>query len=88
MSKHPGLISARLAGLKPHSSDGHPTVAAMPNGVEVASPWNTHSSVPSSLRTTLGAWSRHFAGTWFSNMSGGSTMWSSMLTRIISSICM
>ena len=27
-------------------------------------------------------------GTWFSYMSGGSIMWSSMLTRIMSSICM
>ena len=74
--------------MKPHSSFGQPTVAAMPNGVEVFSPWNTHSSTPCSLRTTLGTSSFHFAGTWFSYMSGGSIMWSSMLTRIMSSICM
>ena len=43
---------------------------------------------PASLRTTFGTWSSHFAGTWFSYMSGGSIMWSSMLTRIMSSICM
>ena len=60
----------------------------MPNGVEVAWPWNSHSSTPRSLRTTFGTASFHFAGTWFSYMSGGSTMWSSMLTRIMSSICM
>src|SRR5438552_16924684 len=34
----------------------------------------------------LGAWSFHLAGTCFSNMSGGSTTWSSMLTMIMSSI--
>src|SRR4051794_4924442 len=59
----------------------------MPKRVEVASPWKTHSSMPASLRTTLGAWSRHLAGTWLSYMVGGSIMWSSMLTRIMSSIC-
>ena len=37
------------------------------------------------VRTTLGASSSHFAGTWFWYMSGGSIMWSSMLTRIMSS---
>ena len=60
----------------------------MPNGVEVFCPWNSHSSTPASLRTTLGTLSFHLSGTWFSYMSGGSTMWSSMLTRIMSSICM
>ena len=74
--------------MKPHSSRGQPTVAAMPNGVEVASPWKCHSSTPSALRTTRGISSFHLSGTWFSNRSGGSIMWSSMLTRIMSSICM
>src|SRR4051794_618287 len=61
----------------------------MPNGVEEALPWNTHSSTPvSGLRTTFGTWSFHLSGTWFTNMSGGSMKWSSMLTRIMSSICM
>src|SRR5262245_45382215 len=59
----------------------------MPKGVDVAWPWNTHSSTPASLRTTWGTLSFHFSGTWLSYMSGGSTMWSSMLTRIMSSIC-
>ena len=40
--------------------------------------------MPSSC-TTLGASSSHFFGTWFSYMFGGSIMWSSMLTRIMSS---
>ena len=87
-SKQPGRSSEKAPGLKPHSSRGQPTVAAMPNGVEVRWPWNTHSSTPCSLRTTLGTSSRHLAGTWFSYMSGGSMKWSSMLTRIMSSICM
>src|SRR5262245_43065325 len=86
-SKQPGRSSENAPGLKPHSSRGQPTVAAMPNGVDVAWPWNHHSSTPLSLRTTFGISSSHFAGTWFSYMSGGSTMWSSMLTRIMSSIC-
>src|SRR5690242_16465811 len=60
----------------------------MPNGVDVRSPWNTHSSMPWSLRTTFGMSSSHFFGTWFLYMSGGSMKWSSMLTRIMSSICM
>src|SRR4051794_14498870 len=60
----------------------------MPNAVRVFSPWNTHSSTPSALRTTLGTSSANFAGTWFLNMSGGSIMWSSMLTRIMSFMSM
>ena len=87
-SQHPGRSSVNEPGLKPHSSRGQPTVAAMPKGVAVLSPWNVHSSTPCSLRTIFGAWSSHFAGRWFLYMSGGSTMWSSMLTRIMSSICM
>ena len=73
-----------MPGLKPHSSEGQPTVAAMPKDVLVFSPWKTQRSMPSSC-TTLGASSSHFFGTWFSYMLGGSIMWSSMLTRIMSS---
>jgi hypothetical protein len=62
-SKQPGRSSDRAPGSKPHSSLGQPTVAAIPNGVEVRWPWNTHSSMPWALRTTLGTWSAHFAGT-------------------------
>src|SRR5271156_2447075 len=56
----------------------------MPKEVLVFSPWKTQRSTPSSC-TTFGASSSHFFGTWFSYMSGGSIMWSSMLTRIMSS---
>ena len=62
-------------------------MADMPNEVLVFSPWKTHWSMPSSC-TTLGASSAHFFGTWFSYMCGGSIMWSSMLTRIMSSMFM
>src|SRR3954464_5870112 len=51
----------------------------------ISLPSNTHTSLPSGLRMFFGALSRHFAGTWLSNMSGGSTTWSSTLTRIMSS---
>ena len=71
-SKQPGRSSVNEPGLNPHSSRGQPTVAAMPNGVDVPSPWKTHSSMPCALRTTFGAWSSHLAGTWFLYMSGGS----------------
>ena len=87
-SKQPGRSSWKLPGLNPHSSRGQPTVAAMPKGVEVFWPWNTHSSTPWSLRTTLGTSSANLAGTWFLYMSGGSIMWSSMLTRTMSSMRM
>src|SRR5579875_2387051 len=87
-SKHPGRSSEKAPGLKPHSSRGQPTVAAMPNGVETAWPWKTHWSIPSGVRTILGAWSRYLAGRCRSYMSGGSIEWSSMLTRIMSSMRM
>src|ERR1700677_5123115 len=83
-SKHPGRSSVEVPGLKPDSSEGQPTVADMPKDVLVFSPWKTQRSMPSSW-TTLGASSSHFFGTWFSYMLGGSIMWSSMLTRIMSS---
>ena len=71
----------------PHSSFGHETTAFRP--IEPADvPWNIHCSTPLSSATTFGASSAYFAGTWRSNMSGGSTTWSSMLTRIMSSIRM
>jgi hypothetical protein len=74
--------------LKPHSSFGQPTVAAIPKGVVVAWPWKCHWSTPSAFLITFGTRSWYFAGTWLANRSGGSIMWSSMLTRIISSSCM
>src|SRR5438552_2981385 len=51
-----------------------------------SNPSNTQRSMPCSLVTTFGARSRYLAGTWWSNMSGGSMTWSSMLTRIMSSV--
>src|SRR4051794_33724867 len=51
----------------------------------ISLPSNTQTSLPSGLRMFFGALSRHFAGTWLSNMFGGSTTWSSTLTRIMSS---
>src|SRR2546423_3040242 len=53
----------------------------------ISLPSYSHTSVPSSLRRMWGARSRHFDGRCLSNMSGGSTTWSSTLTRIRSSIC-
>ena len=46
---------------------------------------NFHMSDPSGLCTRCGASSAYFFGRWFLNMSGGSTMWSSTLIRIMSS---
>src|SRR5580692_10252005 len=57
----------------------------MPKEVLVFSPWNTHWSIPSSW-TTRGASSAHLFGTWCSYMCGGSIMWSSIETRIMSSM--
>src|SRR3954451_18679735 len=51
----------------------------------ISLPSKTQTSLPSGLRMFFGALSRHLAGTWLSNMFGGSTTWSSTLTRIMSS---
>src|SRR5579872_1350833 len=51
-------------------------------------PSNTHTSSPRSLRSTRGATSAYFFGTRPSNMSGGSTTWSSTLMKIMSLTCM
>src|SRR5215207_4812022 len=87
MSYAPGRISAKPIGSKPHSSLGQLTTAFRP--IEpICWPSNNHFSLPSSPITTCGTRSRYFDGEWRSNMSGGSTTWSSMLTRIRSSTCM
>src|SRR3954451_9198753 len=44
--------------------------------------------MPLASVTTIGASALYLAGTWLRNMSGGSTTWSSMLTRIRSSLFM
>src|SRR5580704_10509151 len=54
----------------------------------ISLPSNIQTSWPSGFLTLFGAWSRHFSGTWLSNMFGGSTTWSSTLTRIMSSTFM
>src|ERR1700712_656270 len=51
-------------------------------------PSNSQYSLPSSASLTRGAWSFHFAGMWASHIVGGSTTWSSTLTRIMSLACM
>src|SRR5205823_600094 len=48
----------------------------------------SQASLPSSRCTRRGASSRHRSARWDSNMSGGSTTWSSTLTRIRSSMRM
>ena len=47
----------------PYSSLGRPATALSPT-LGISAPLNTHTSEPSSLRTTFGAWSRYFAGMW------------------------
>ena len=71
----------------PYSSTGRPATALSP--MLVASlPSKRHISVPSSRTSTRGAWSAKRAGSRPSNMSGGSTTWSSTLTSTRSSSCM
>src|ERR1700754_3121320 len=80
----PGRISAKPAGSRPHSSAGQDTTAFSPL-TPCGLPWYIHWSTPLSSTTTIGASALYLAGTWRRNMSGGSTTWSSMLTRIRSS---
>src|SRR3954454_4144838 len=87
MSYAPGRISAKPIGSKPHSSLGQLTTALSPME-PISWPSNCHFSLPSAPITMCGNRSRYLAGPWRSNMSGGSTTWSSMLTRIRSSTCM
>ena len=82
----PGRISAKPAGSRPHSSAGQDTTALSPL-TPCGLPWYIHWSTPLSSVTTTGASGLYLAGTWLRNMSGGSTTWSSMLTRIRSSVC-
>src|SRR5437870_3706389 len=67
-----------------YSSGDRPATAFSPM-LGTSLPSYTHTSVPSGFLTLLGARSFHLAGTWWSHMSGGSTTWSSTLTRIMSS---
>src|SRR5437660_925013 len=71
----------------PYSSGGRPVTALSPT-FGMSKSRNTHRSVPSGMCSIRGAMSLYFAGTWFSKRSGGSTTWSSTLTRIMSSMRM
>ena len=68
----------------PYSSGGRPATAFSPT-FGMTAPSNVQTSSPRSLWTIFGAWSLYFSGRWPSNMSGGSTTWSSTLTRMRSS---
>ena len=70
----------------PYSSGGRPATALSPM-LGISLPSNTHTSLPSSAASTFGARSASLAGRCPSNRSGGSTTWSSTLTRIRSSTC-
>src|SRR4029077_3328424 len=69
----------------PYSSGGRPVNAWSPT-FGMCRSRNFHASVPSSRCSMWGATSRYFAGRWCSNTSGGSTTWSSTLTRMRSSV--
>src|SRR5450759_2617297 len=64
-----------------YSSGGRPATALRPM-FGISAPWYTQTSVPSSLRTLRGANSLSLSGRWASNSVGGSTTWSSTLTRM------
>src|SRR6187399_880079 len=87
MSYEPGRISSKPVGSKPHSDFGHDTTAFRPT-TPVWLPRYIQRSTPLSSFTTRGASSTYLAGRRPSNMLGGSTTWSSMLTRTRSSIFM
>ncbi len=55
----------------PYSSGGRPATAFSPT-FGICPPSNTQRLLPSSLVTSFGARSFHFAGTWLSHMSAGS----------------
>src|SRR5918997_143819 len=68
----------------PYSSLGRPATA-LSAAVSMTTVPNVQTSLPSSLRRSLGARSRYVAGRWLTNRSGGSIRWSSTLTRMRSS---
>src|SRR4051794_17695897 len=87
MSYEPGRISSNPVGSKPHSDFGHDTTAFRPT-TPVWFPRYIQRSMPLSSLTTRGASSTYLAARRPSNMLGGSTTWSSMLTRTRSSMFM
>src|SRR4051812_30236010 len=87
-SNVPGRTWSKLAGSEPQLSRGRPCTALRPK-VAISWPSMSHASVPSSRRMTRGTRSLYLAGTWscrYSASDGGSTMWSSTLTRMRSSV--
>ena len=85
--QQPRRIWPSAVGSMPYSSLGRPATALSPTfGICWFS--KNQASEPSFLVRSRGALSFHFAGTWRSNMSGGSHTWSSTETRIMSFICM
>ena len=83
--KLPSRSCDSAVGSIPYSSGGRPATALSPM-LGICWPSKTHTSVPSALCTRRGARSFQRAGRRPSHMSGGSTTWSSTLTRIRSSI--
>ena len=69
----------------PYSSGGRPATALSAT-FEISWPSYTHAFVPSARVMNFGARSTYFAGRRPSNRCGGSTAWSSTLTRTMSSI--
>src|SRR5579871_750114 len=65
-------------------SAGLPATALRPRLRPRTFPYH-HCWTPPSSSTTRGAYSLYLAGTWRSNMSAGSQMWSSTLMRMRSS---
>src|SRR5690242_10314284 len=70
----------------PYSSGGRPATALSAT-FAISWPSYRHALVPSSRVTNRGARPAYFAGNRPSNTWGGSTTWSSTLTRTMSSIC-
>src|SRR6476661_5629018 len=68
----------------PYSSLGRPATALSPT-FGITEPLKVQTSSPFSVWTTFGAWSLYLSGMCPSNRVGGSTRWSSTLTRMRSS---
>ncbi len=71
----------------PHSSFGHDATAFRPE-LPTTTPWNIHACTSGfrGFAVSFGAWSLRLFGKYFSNRSGGSTTWSSMLIITMSSM--
>ena len=79
-----GAAASNEVGSMPYSSGGRPTTAFRPM-FGICLPSKTQTSLPSFLRTTAARAPCTAPAGGCSNMSGGSTTWSSTLTRIRSS---